>query len=131
MTEHNLTRVFLSWSLPEGLAIAASAVYLVLMKITVPKANPIKSSRVRILSIVGFSSCALSSIYTVVIGGTWNDFILAEPIQLSAVLLFGVLVFRPSLISRSKLRLYLAVCVALSGICAVMLLWIAWSLTHY
>jgi hypothetical protein len=126
----NLTYIFLSWSLPEGLAIATSAVYLGAMRIMAPRGSPIKPFRIRILSFLGLFSCILSGTYTILIGGTWNGLILAEPLLLSAVLLFGILIFRPDLASKSKLRIYLGACVVLSGLCAVASIWVAWSLTR-
>jgi len=124
----NLTYIFLWELLPEGLAIAASAIYLSTTKGMAPKGVPIGSHRVRALSFVGLLSCLLSGI------GTFPEvmfsyLVLAEPFELLAVVLFAVLIFRPNLISRSKLRIYLAAAVALSGLYAALfmsntLLWL-------
>jgi len=129
--EQNLSvNYIIKWMLPEGLAIAASAVYLVAAKRMVPKGVPVDSFRVRILSFVGLLSCMLSGTYVVLIGGTWNGLVLAEPFELSATILFGILILQPNLIAKAKLRIYLAVCVALAGLVAMVSIGDAWWLIH-
>jgi len=118
----NLTHILLWELLPEALAIAASAVYLSATKGMAPKGFPIGSFRVRVLSFVGLLACILSGI------GAFPEvmsviLVLAEPFELLAVVLFGTLIFRPTLISRSKLRVYLSAAVALSGLCAMLFMW--------
>jgi hypothetical protein len=71
---------------------------------------------------------ASGSPYAVLIGGTWNGLVLAEPFELSAAILFGILMLRPTLIAGSKLRIYLAVCVALAGLVAMVSMRDAWWL---
>ncbi|MFZ0416920.1 MAG: hypothetical protein WAM04_02365 [Candidatus Sulfotelmatobacter sp.] len=126
----NLTYILLWELLPEALAIAAGAIYLSAAKGMALKGFPIDSFRVRTLSFMGLLSCILSA------AGTFAEvmssyLILAEPFELLAVVLFGILIFRPALILRSKLRIYLAAAVALSGLNAMLFMWntLRW-LTH-
>lgn len=125
----NLTYISVWELLPDGLAIAASAAYLIAVTRTAQEPGPIDSLRVRILACVGLLSCILSGI------GTFSQvistyLIVAEPFELLATVLFGIMIFRPNLMSRSKLRTYSAVCVAISGLYATLfmsntLLWLA------
>ncbi len=129
--EQNLSVIYvIRWLVPEGLAIAASVAYLGAAGRMAYKGVTGDSFRIRILSFVGLLSCMLSGTYVVLIGGTWNGLVLAEPFELSAAILFGISIFRPDLFLRPNLRIYLAVWVALSGLVAMVSMRQAWWLVH-
>jgi hypothetical protein len=125
----HVTYIFLGELLPQGLAIAASAAYLIAISGAAPKEVLTRPLRVRVLASAGLLSCILSGIGTLEqVMATY--LIVAEPFELVAAALFVFLIFRPDLDSRPKLRIYLAITVAISGLYAGFfmsntLLWLA------
>jgi len=120
----------LAWLVPETLAVIAGVVCLGWMRAISPGEGHFATPRTRILSSIGLLSCALPGAYSVLIGGTWNGLMLAEPFELSGAISFIILIFQPNLIAKSRLRTFLAICVALSVFVAVVSMRDAWYLSH-
>ena len=79
--------------------------------------------RVRTLSIVGLLAC----VYTVYIGLFPSIYSVAMIFVIPALLGFGALILRPQLALRESLRIYLAVSVAVSGLCGLSeLVWLVY-----
>jgi hypothetical protein len=100
---------------PEGLAIAAGAIYLSGMKASALREST-NWARMRLLSFLGFLACA----YLFYLGLYPSIFSIAAVFVIPAPFTFLVLIFRPALISNwPKLHIYLWLCVALSSLCAL------------
>jgi hypothetical protein len=100
--------------------ITAAVIYLRGM-MTAAKSSPTSSTSVRFLSFVGFFVTA-ALLFLGVISPYYA--IVAIPV-IPAPLVFGVLIFRPTLVSQSpKLRIYLKLCVAAAALTwAFQLVW--------
>lgn len=121
MGSHPIVTHIPVWSLwPEGLAIITSVIYLATLK-RLPRVNLAGHGRVRILSVVGLLTC----IYTVYIGLFPSIYSIAMVFVIPALFGFGALILRPHLVLRHGLRIYLALSVAVSGLCGLSeLIWL-------
>ncbi len=109
------------WWWPEGIGILASLMYFIGIR-AVARRGYAASNHVRILSCIGLLSC----LYLCYLALWPNIFSFAALITVPGLFMFATLIIWPSLIVNwRKRRIYLAICVVLSGVCAIAeLLWL-------